>query len=107
MPIITKSQVLSYAIQLAILRRGRMETAPAGWGGRIRTLESREAASRTWLDRNGGAIGAPDSLQNGLDWVQVTLWQLSRENSLIAKRSEMKGNSGHQVPQDYRDVSAR
>jgi hypothetical protein len=32
-----------------------------------------------------------------LDWtgVQVTLWQLSREKSLIAKRSEKKGNSGH------------
>jgi len=32
-----------------------------------------------------------------MDWtgVQVTLWQLSREKSLIAKRSEMKGNSGH------------
>ena len=27
--------------------------------------------------------------------MQVTLWQLSREKSLIAKRSEMKGNSGH------------
>jgi hypothetical protein len=27
--------------------------------------------------------------------VQVTLWQLSREKSLIAKRCEMKGNSGH------------
>jgi hypothetical protein len=27
--------------------------------------------------------------------VQVTLWQLSREKSLIAKRSEMKGNLGH------------
>jgi hypothetical protein len=27
--------------------------------------------------------------------VQVTLWQLSREKSLIAKRSELKGNSGH------------
>jgi hypothetical protein len=32
-----------------------------------------------------------------MNWtgVQVTLWQLSREKSLIAKRSEMKGNSGH------------
>jgi len=32
-----------------------------------------------------------------MDWtgVQVTLWQLSREKSLIAKRSQMKGNSGH------------
>ena len=32
-----------------------------------------------------------------MDWtgVQVTLWQLSREKSLIAKRSEMKGSSGH------------
>jgi hypothetical protein len=32
-----------------------------------------------------------------MDWtgVQVTLWQLSREKSLIAKRSEMKGNSSH------------
>ena len=32
-----------------------------------------------------------------MDWtgVQVTLWQLSREKSLIAKRSEMKGNSAH------------
>src|ERR1700681_4707459 len=32
-----------------------------------------------------------------MDWtgVQVTLWQLSREKSLIAKRSKMKGNSGH------------
>jgi hypothetical protein len=32
-----------------------------------------------------------------MDWtgVQVTLWQLSREKSLIAKRYEMKGNSGH------------
>jgi hypothetical protein len=32
-----------------------------------------------------------------MDWtaVQVTLWQLSREKSLIAKRREMKGNSGH------------
>jgi len=31
------------------------------------------------------------------DWtgVQVTLWQLGREKSLIAKRSKMKGNSGH------------
>ena len=31
-----------------------------------------------------------------MDWtgVQVTLWQLSREKSLIAKRYEMKGNSG-------------
>jgi hypothetical protein len=31
------------------------------------------------------------------DWagVQVTLWQLNREKSLIAKRSKMKGNSGH------------
>jgi hypothetical protein len=27
--------------------------------------------------------------------VQVTLWQLSREKSLIAKRSKIKGNSGH------------
>ena len=27
--------------------------------------------------------------------VQVTLWQLSREKSLIAKRCEMKGSSGH------------
>jgi hypothetical protein len=27
--------------------------------------------------------------------VQVTLWQLGREKSLIAKRSKMKGNSGH------------
>jgi hypothetical protein len=47
------------------------------------------------LTGNGGAIGAAYSLQNGLDGVQVTLWQLSREKSLIAKRSEMKGNSGH------------
>jgi hypothetical protein len=32
-----------------------------------------------------------------MDWtgVQVTLWQLSREKSLIAKRCEMKGNSAH------------
>ena len=32
-----------------------------------------------------------------MDWtgVQVTLWQLSREKSLIAKRAEMKGNSAH------------
>ena len=32
-----------------------------------------------------------------MDWtgVQVTLWQLSREKSLIAKRPEMKGSSGH------------
>ena len=32
-----------------------------------------------------------------MDWtgVQVTFRQLSREKSLIAKRSEMKGNSGH------------
>jgi hypothetical protein len=32
-----------------------------------------------------------------MDWtgVQVTLWQLGREKSLIAKRSEMKGNSGN------------
>jgi hypothetical protein len=31
------------------------------------------------------------------DWtgVQATLWQLSREKSLSAKRCEMKGNSGH------------
>jgi hypothetical protein len=29
-----------------------VETARAGWGGRIRTLGSREAASRAWLDRN-------------------------------------------------------
>jgi hypothetical protein len=30
-----------------------------------------------------------------MDWTgaQVTLWQLSREKSLIAKRSEMKGSS--------------
>jgi hypothetical protein len=42
-----------------------VEIALAGWGGRIRTLGSREAASRAWLDRNGGAIGAPYSLQNG------------------------------------------
>jgi hypothetical protein len=27
--------------------------------------------------------------------VQITLWQLSREKSLIAKRSDMKGNSSH------------
>ena len=27
--------------------------------------------------------------------MQVTLWQLSREKSLIAKRCEMKANSGH------------
>jgi hypothetical protein len=45
-----------------------VETALRGWGGRIRTLGSREAASRAWLDRNGGAIGAPYSLQNGLNW---------------------------------------
>jgi len=35
----------------------------------------------------------------GAEWtglgVQVTLWQLNPEKSLIAKRSEMKGNSGH------------
>jgi hypothetical protein len=32
-----------------------------------------------------------------MDWtgVQITLWQLSREKSLIAKRSEMKENSSH------------
>jgi hypothetical protein len=32
-----------------------------------------------------------------MDWtgVQVTLWQLNQEQSLIAKRSEMRGNSGH------------
>jgi hypothetical protein len=32
-----------------------------------------------------------------MDWtgVQVTLWQLSQEKSLIAKRFEVKGNSGH------------
>jgi hypothetical protein len=31
------------------------------------------------------------------DWtgVQATLWQLSREKSLSAKRCEMKENSGH------------
>jgi hypothetical protein len=83
-----------FALASAVL----CEIALAGWGGRIRTLGSREAASRTWLERNGGAIGAPYSLQNGpMDWtgVQVTLWQLSRQKSLIAKRSEMKGNSGH------------
>ena len=33
--------------------------------------------------------------------VQVTLWQLSREKSLIAKRSEMKGNSGHTSKADF------
>jgi hypothetical protein len=38
-----------------------------------------------------------------MDWtgVQVTLWQLSREKSLIAKRSEMKGNSGHTSKADF------
>ena len=30
-------------------------------------------------------------MQNGLDWGQITLWQLSRETSLIAKRSENEG----------------
>jgi hypothetical protein len=35
------------------------------------------------------------SLQNGLDWGASHSWQLSREKSLIAKRSEMKGSSGH------------
>ena len=48
-----------------------VKTALAGWGGRIRTLGSREAASRAWLDRDGGAIDAAYSLQNGpngLDW---------------------------------------
>jgi hypothetical protein len=44
------------------------KTVLAGWGGRIRTLGSREAAFRAGLDRNGGAIGTPYSLQNGLDW---------------------------------------
>ena len=38
-----------------------------------------------------------------MDWtvVQVTLWQLSRKKSLIAKRSEMKGNSGHTSKADF------
>jgi hypothetical protein len=38
-----------------------------------------------------------------MDWtgVQVTLWQLSREKSLIAKRFEMKGNSGHTLKADF------
>jgi uncharacterized protein YjbJ (UPF0337 family) len=54
----------------AAATRGKstVETALAGLGWRIRTLGSREAARRAWLDRNGGAIGAPYSLQNGLDW---------------------------------------
>ena len=38
----------------------------AGVGGF--ELSDPEAASRAWLDRNGGAIGAPYSLQTGLDW---------------------------------------
>jgi hypothetical protein len=65
----------------AAATRGKstVKTALAGLGWRIRTLGSREAASRAWLDRNGGAIGAPYSLQNGLDWGASTLWQLSRE----------------------------
>jgi hypothetical protein len=46
-----------------------METTLAGWGGRIRTLESRDAtAAAARLDRNGGTVRTQYSLQNGLDF---------------------------------------
>ena len=53
-----------------------------------KTLGSREAAFRAGLDRNGGAIGAPYSLQNGLDW--GASHSLAAQPGM-AKRSEMKG----------------
>jgi len=53
---------------------------------------------RRALAGGAGAASVAAALElGGRPWtgVQVTLWQLSREKSLIAKRCEMKGNSGH------------
>jgi hypothetical protein len=66
-----------------------------GWLGRDES-NSRIQRSRlsSMADRNGGRSAR--HIHCRMDWtgVQVTLWQLSREKSLIAKRSEMKGKFG-------------
>jgi hypothetical protein len=77
----------------AVIRIG--ETALAGWGGGFELSDPEKPPLEHGLTATEGRSGR--HIHCRMDWtgVQGTLWQLSREKSLIAKRSEMKGNSGH------------
>ena len=75
-------------------RKNATETALAGVGG-FELSDPEEPPLEHGLTATEGRSAR--QIHCRMDWtgVQVTLWQLSREKSLIAKRCEMKGNSGH------------
>src|SRR5580704_5667632 len=66
-----------------------------GWGGGFELSDPAKPPLEHGLTATEGRSAR--HIHCRMDWTgaRVTLWQLSREKSLIAKRSKMKGNSGH------------